>query len=84
MTWRHWSRSNAAELAALGHIFPPDEHPYPVQAVAIRWRTALAAAGIRVLLAGRGDRAVGLACIDKDRRTRNHVRQLQALGYTIT
>jgi GNAT superfamily N-acetyltransferase len=44
----------AAELAALGHIFPPDEHPYPVQAVAIRWRTALAPAR---------DRAVGLACV---------------------
>jgi GNAT superfamily N-acetyltransferase len=53
----------AAELAALGHIFPPDEHPYPVQAVAIRWRNALAAAGVRVLLAERGDRAVGLSCV---------------------
>jgi len=53
----------AAELAALGHIFPPDEHPYPVPAVAMRWRTALAAAEVCVLLAERGGRAVGLACV---------------------
>jgi len=52
-----------AELAALGQIFPPDEHPYPVRAVAMRWRTALAAAEVRVLLAERRDRAVGLACV---------------------
>ena len=29
----------------------------------MRWRTALAAAEVRVLIAGRGDRAVGLACV---------------------
>jgi GNAT superfamily N-acetyltransferase len=53
----------AAELAALGHIFPPDQHAYPAQAVATRWRTALAAAEVHVLIAERGEQAVGLACV---------------------
>ena len=51
----------AAELAALGHIFPPHEYAYPAQAVAERWRTALTASEVQVLLAERRGEAVGLA-----------------------
>jgi len=53
----------AAELAALRHVFPPAEHPYPTQAVTARWRTGLASAEASVLLAETGQRAVGLACV---------------------
>jgi GNAT superfamily N-acetyltransferase len=31
-----------ASLAALGHIFPPDQYPYPMDEVTERWRDALA------------------------------------------
>jgi GNAT superfamily N-acetyltransferase len=53
----------SAELAALGHVFPPAEHPYPTQAVTQRWRTTLASAEASVLVAETGERAVGLACV---------------------
>jgi GNAT superfamily N-acetyltransferase len=53
----------AAELAALAHVFPPDRYPFPTRAVTDRWRTALAAEETSVLLAERGGRAVGLACV---------------------
>jgi GNAT superfamily N-acetyltransferase len=30
-----------ANLAALGHVFPPDEHPFPFDDVLARWRLVL-------------------------------------------
>ena len=38
----------AANLVALAHVFPPDEFPYPDQAVADRWRATLADPTVRV------------------------------------
>jgi ribosomal protein S18 acetylase RimI-like enzyme len=35
------SLERAASEEALGHIFPPDQHPYPTKAVARRWRQVL-------------------------------------------
>jgi GNAT superfamily N-acetyltransferase len=52
----------AAEMAALGHVFPPDRYPFPVTEMRDRWRGALDTSGVRVLLAAHGARAVGVAC----------------------
>jgi GNAT superfamily N-acetyltransferase len=30
-----------ASVAALGHIFPPEKYPYPIEAIRLRWRDAL-------------------------------------------
>jgi hypothetical protein len=50
----------SAELAGLGHIFPPAEYTYPTPAVQARWRAALDGADVRILLAERATEAVGL------------------------
>jgi GNAT superfamily N-acetyltransferase len=47
----------AASLAALGHIFPPDRHPFPDAAVRARWD----AYGGDITLAEQEGRPVGLA-----------------------
>ena len=41
----------AASLAALGHIFPPDEYPYPTEEIRARWVELLGsdAVSVRVL-----------------------------------
>lgn len=51
-----------AEVAGLGHVFPPDRYPFPVDEVRDRWRSWLAAGEARILLAERGARAVGTVC----------------------
>lgn len=38
----------AANLASLGHVFPPQRYPYPDRGVLDRWRQTLAEEGVRV------------------------------------
>lgn len=57
------STQRSAEQAALGHVFPQDAYPYPTQQMTDRWRNVLASGEASVLLAERGNRAVGLACV---------------------
>lgn len=40
----------AASLAALGHVFPPDEYPYPTDEVRARWDATLAEPGVSVVV----------------------------------
>jgi RimJ/RimL family protein N-acetyltransferase len=56
----HFALQRAASLAGLSHIYPPDEFPYPDDAVRERWR---AFRGV-VLVAEQDAIAVGLAAID--------------------
>ena len=50
----------AAGLAALGHVFPPDRHPYPSADVLARWHLVLADPDTFVLVV---DRDPGLDCV---------------------
>jgi GNAT superfamily N-acetyltransferase len=50
-----------ASLAALGHIFPPERYPFPLDEVRQRWREALAAPELTVLVAEDDDVPVGIA-----------------------
>lgn len=56
----------AASLAALGHIFPPERYPFPMEEVRGRWRDAVGDADVEVVLAQAGNRAVGLACVRRE------------------
>jgi RimJ/RimL family protein N-acetyltransferase len=49
----------AANLAALGHVFPPERYPFPTDAVLSRWALVLAEDGVDVLVRD-GER--GLVC----------------------
>jgi GNAT superfamily N-acetyltransferase len=53
----------AASLAALAHIFPPERYPYPREAVHARWVAAVAQPGTRTLIAVRQEEPVGAACV---------------------
>jgi GNAT superfamily N-acetyltransferase len=55
-----------ASIAALGHIFPADRYPFPFDAVREHWRTMVADAGARVLVAELDERAVGVAAIQPE------------------
>lgn len=60
-----------ANLVALAHVFPPDEFPYPDEAVLARWRDVLDDPAVRVLVA---EDAHGLACLVAfDTRTIRHL-----------
>ena len=50
-----------ASLAALAHIFPPDEYPYPMAEVTDRWEDALADERVAVFVAEDGGIPVGVA-----------------------
>ena len=50
-----------ASLAALAHIFPPDEYPYPMAEVTERWEDALADERVAVFVAEESGIAVGVA-----------------------
>ncbi len=39
-----------ANLAALGHVFPPERYPFPDDDVLARWALVLAEPGVRVLV----------------------------------
>jgi putative acetyltransferase len=51
----------AASVAALTHIFPPELYPYPTLEIRQRWRDALANPGLAVLVAEESGRAIGVA-----------------------
>lgn len=51
----------AASVAALAHIFPPERYPYPAGAVLDHWRSFPG----RVLVAEEEDDALGLAAVDE-------------------
>lgn len=48
-----------ANLCALGHVFPPEEHPFPRDGVLARWRAVLADPAVTVEVV---DGAEGLVC----------------------
>jgi GNAT superfamily N-acetyltransferase len=50
-----------ASLAALAHIFPPEEYPFPLDAVRQRWRDALDDPLTTVLVASQDGAPVGAA-----------------------
>jgi len=52
-----------ASVAALAHIFPPDQYPYPREAVHARWAAAVAEADTGTLIALSYDEPVGAACV---------------------
>ena len=57
-----------ANVAALRHVFPPDEHPFPLDDVLARWRLVLDDPAAEVIVADRPD-ASGLllyAAFDRD------------------
>lgn len=49
----------AANLVALAHVFPADQHPYPDADVLARWQDVLADPGTTTLV---GEDEVGLTC----------------------
>jgi GNAT superfamily N-acetyltransferase len=52
-----------ASVAALGHIFPLGQHPYPRTVVQAHWAAAVADPAKRALIALNDDEAVGAACV---------------------
>jgi GNAT superfamily N-acetyltransferase len=52
-----------ASVAALGHIFPPELHPYPRGVVQAHWGAALDDPAKRTLIAVSEDQPVGAACV---------------------
>ncbi len=56
----------AASEAELGHIFPPEEYPYPTVAVARRWRRLLRDRLTRVHIIELFDAPVGFVAFDHD------------------
>jgi GNAT superfamily N-acetyltransferase len=52
-----------ASVAALGHIFPPDEYPYPREAIVTRWTDALEDPGARIVVADHHGAPVGVALV---------------------
>ena len=53
----------AASVAAVGHVFPPDLYPFPRREVRARWAALLADPEAAVLVAVRADAAVGVAAV---------------------
>ena len=51
----------AANLVALAHVFPPDRHPFPDDAVLARWVDVLADPAVEVEVVD-GDPGLGLRC----------------------
>jgi len=75
MTWRpasatdaEWLRDleRAANLAALGHVFPPEQHPFPSEGVLARWMTLLAAPDVAVEGADSGSRLDSFVAYDTE------------------
>lgn len=54
----------AANLASLGHLFPPERYPYPDEGVLARWVRALAEPGVRVEVVDGPGRLLALAAYD--------------------
>jgi putative acetyltransferase len=56
----HWQVQRAACLPALAHVFPPEEYPFPDEAVLARWRDFSGT----VLAADRDGVVVGIAGVE--------------------
>jgi GNAT superfamily N-acetyltransferase len=56
----------AASIAALGHIFPPERYPYPREAVEARWVAAVADPAARTLIALDEDEPQGAALVTEE------------------
>jgi RimJ/RimL family protein N-acetyltransferase len=54
----------AANLAALGHVFPPDRYPFPDDDVLARWTIVLDSPDVAVLVDDRNGDLVALAAYD--------------------
>lgn len=54
----------AANLAALGRIFPPERFPFPDDDVLARWALVLADPGVKVLVAEEAGELIALAAYD--------------------
>lgn len=63
----------AANLAGLGHVFPPDRFPFPFDDVLARWRLALDDPAARVLVRDSSDDTGLLAYVAHDRDTLRHL-----------
>ena len=57
----------AANLAALAHVFPPEQYPFPDAAVLEDWRIAVADPSRRVMVAGEPDRLHAVVMYDEGR-----------------
>ncbi len=57
----------AANLASLGHVFPPDRYPYPADDVLARWTLVLGEPGARTLVRD------GVAVVCHDLGTLRHL-----------
>jgi GNAT superfamily N-acetyltransferase len=53
-----------ASVAALPHIFPPEQYPYPRDAISERWKEALADPGAHVVVAEAQGEVVGVAYVE--------------------
>lgn len=53
----------ASAVAGFAHVFPPDEYPFPGEAVLERWQRALADPDEDVVVAELDARAVGLSAV---------------------
>ena len=56
----------AASEEALSHLFPPEDHPYPVTAVTRRWRRLLRDPRVRIHVLEHADDPVGFVAFDAD------------------
>lgn len=56
----------SASLARLGHIFPPEVHPYPTDAVRHRWQLVLDDRTRLTMIAEFGGVPAGYACYSRD------------------
>lgn len=56
----------AASEDALAHVFPPEEHPYPVAEVTRRWRRLLRDRRVRVRVLEHDTEPVGFVAFDAD------------------
>ena len=57
----------AANLAALTHVFPPEQYPFPEAAVLEDWRTAVTDPSRRVIVAGEPDLLRAVVTYDEGR-----------------
>lgn len=57
----------AASEAALDHVFPPEDYPYPTEEIARRWRRLLRHPGVEVRVLDVSDAPVGYLAYDAER-----------------
>lgn len=57
----------SASEAALGHIFPPEDYPYPIEEIARRWRRLLRHPRVQVRILEVDDAPIGYLAYDAER-----------------